>query len=120
MNENKDLQAIFDRIETGGNLDRSDLEILSSAVRSNQITLATGDKAVSIGGSADGAVIITGDRNIIINGADAAQLRENLGIQGDINQQFGDRQTNVINLFMMGNDPAGTNTLKRSNKLASY
>ena len=79
-------------------------------MRSNQITLATGDKAVSIGGSADGAVIITGDRNIIINGADAAQLRENLGIQGDINQQFGDRQTNVINLFMMGNDPAGKNT----------
>jgi AAA-like domain/CHAT domain len=108
--ESDNLETILENIDNGKILDRAELEILLSAFQSGQITLATGDKAVSIGGSADGAVIITSDRNIIVNGTDATQLRESLGMQDDINQQFGDRQTNVINLFMMGSDPAGTNT----------
>lgn len=102
MTESKDLQAIFNQIEAGENLDRSDMEILTSAVRSNQITLTTednklqcildrlkiqqapiqadldelvkavksgqitiasGDRAIAIGESADGAAILSGDNN---------------------------------------------------------
>ena len=57
-----ELQAIFDRVEAGKRLRKQDLTILMTATRSQQITIATGDRAVAIGGSADGAVIVTGDR----------------------------------------------------------
>ncbi len=54
-----ELPAIFDRIEAGNRLRKQDLQILVTAARSQQITIATGDRSVAIGGSADGAVIVT-------------------------------------------------------------
>jgi hypothetical protein len=43
----------------------ADLDLLRQALRDGQITLATGERAVALGGSADGAVIVTGDGNIV-------------------------------------------------------
>ena len=74
--KNSDLQTIFDRIEAGKRLSKQDLQTLVVAVRSQRITLATGDRAVGIDGSAEGAVVVTGDRNLVITGADAAIIRE--------------------------------------------
>ncbi|MDX2241462.1 MAG: NACHT domain-containing protein [Leptolyngbyaceae cyanobacterium bins.302] len=71
-----DLQAIFDRIEAGKRLSQKELQLLVSAVRSQQVTIATGDRAVTVGGSADGAVIVTGDRNVVVTGADARAIRQ--------------------------------------------
>jgi hypothetical protein len=45
-------------------------------VRSQQITIATGAGAVAVSGSADRAVIITGNRNVVITGADAEAIRQ--------------------------------------------
>jgi predicted NACHT family NTPase len=70
-----ELQAIFDRIEAGKRLRQADVRSLVSAVQSQQVTIATGDRAVAIGGSADGAVIVTGDRNVVITGANAEAIR---------------------------------------------
>lgn len=79
MTDCKKLQAILDRIEAGKRLNQQELNVLLSAVRSQQITIATGDRAVAIGGSADGAVILTGDRNLTIAGVDAEAIREWIG-----------------------------------------
>jgi len=73
------LQAIFNRIEAGNRLSQRDLQMLVAAVRSQQMTIATGDRAVAIGGSADGAVIVTGDRNVVITGANVEAI---LALQG--------------------------------------
>ncbi|WP_448546111.1 NB-ARC domain-containing protein, partial [Roseiflexus sp.] len=43
----------------------ADLDLLRQALRDGQVTLATGERAVALGGSADGAVIVTGDDNIV-------------------------------------------------------
>ncbi|MBW4520913.1 MAG: NACHT domain-containing protein [Scytolyngbya sp. HA4215-MV1] len=69
-----DLQAIFDRIEAGKRLSKQDLQILVTAVRSQQVAIATGERAVAIGGSADEAVIVTGERNIILTGVNAEAI----------------------------------------------
>lgn len=87
------LQAIFDRIEAGKHLDPQDLQILIEAVRSQQVTVASGDRAVAIGGNANNAVIITGDRNILIPQELAQALQEKIGKAGNFSQQIGDRQT---------------------------
>jgi hypothetical protein len=70
------LQTIFERIEARECLNQRELQILREAVQLQQITIATGDSAVGIGGSADGAVIVTGDSNIIITGSNAEAIRE--------------------------------------------
>jgi len=70
------LQTIFERIEAGECLNQRELQILREAVQLRQITIATGDSAVGIGGSADGAVIVTGDSNIIITGSNAEAIRD--------------------------------------------
>ncbi len=79
MTDSERLQAILDQIEAGKQLNPQELKILLSAVRSQQVTIATGDRAVAIGGSADGAVILTGDRNLTITGVDAEAIREWIG-----------------------------------------
>ena len=43
----------------------ADLDLLRQALRDGQVALATGERAVALGGSADGAVIVTGDGNIV-------------------------------------------------------
>jgi hypothetical protein len=67
-----DLQAVVDRLEKGENLSERDSQLLVTAAQSRQITIATGEGAVAIGGSADGATILTVNGNIFINGANAA------------------------------------------------
>jgi hypothetical protein len=87
--ESLDLQAIFDRVEAGGSLSAEDLQILAAALRSRQITIATGDRAASIGGNADGAVVITGNGNLVIAGANAEAIRDLLGSTGSLPPQPG-------------------------------
>ena len=72
-----DLQAIFQRIDAGALLSADELNIVVAAARSQaqSVAIATGDGAVAIGGSADGAVIVTGDRNIFVSGANAEAIR---------------------------------------------
>jgi DNA polymerase III delta prime subunit len=79
MVDSAGLKALLNRLETGKRLSKQDLQILVTAVRSQQVTIATGDRAVAIGGSADGAAIVTGDRNVVITGADAEAIRELAG-----------------------------------------
>jgi len=75
------LQTIFERIEAGKCLNQWELQILREAAQLQQITIATGERAVAIGGSADGATIVTGDGNnfITITGSNAKAIRELMG-----------------------------------------
>ena len=66
-----DLQAVVDRLEAGEDLSEQDLQILATAVRSRQISIATGERAVAVGGSADGATIVTGNGNFFFDGVNA-------------------------------------------------
>ncbi|MDX2241458.1 MAG: hypothetical protein NW224_12305 [Leptolyngbyaceae cyanobacterium bins.302] len=65
----EDLQAIIDRARSE-NLAPADLQALVAAIQSGQVTLATGQQAVGIGGSANGAVVVTGDGNVLLNVTD--------------------------------------------------
>jgi len=90
------LQAIFNRIEAGNRLSQRDLQMLVAAVRSQQVTIATGDRAVAIGGNADGAVIITGNGNLVLKASEAeflkdalrTALQENRKVQRSRNEQL--------------------------------
>lgn len=70
------LQAVLNRIEAGEDLSQRDWQVLKMAVRSRQVTIQ---------GSADRTVIVTGDgnvvgdRNIVISGVDAKTLQTLLG-----------------------------------------
>jgi len=50
---------------------------LQREVLSGQLSIARGDGALSVGGSADGAVVVTGDNNVIVSfsGSDAPSIR---------------------------------------------
>ena len=65
----EDLQAIIDRAKIG-TLTAIDIQALVAAIQSGQVTLATGQQAVGIGGSADEAIIMTGSHNVVLNVAD--------------------------------------------------
>ena len=56
----KDLRTAFDALISGsaGHEQRS---LLREAIESGQATIATGERAVAVGGSADDAMIVTGD-----------------------------------------------------------
>jgi hypothetical protein len=59
------LAEILERIGHGQETPE-DINILRHAVRTGQVTLATGERAVALGGSADEAIIVTGDNNVIM------------------------------------------------------
>lgn len=61
----EDLAAALKRIVSGSQ-DEGDIQSLLLAVQQRQITLATGEKAVALGGGASDAIIITGDNNIVV------------------------------------------------------
>lgn len=84
MADYKALQAIFDRLEAGKRLNQRELQMLVAAVRSQQITIATGDRAVAIGGNAEGAVIVTGHSNIVLKNANAEAVQQLLKQPTDI------------------------------------
>ena len=96
MTESDPLATILENIHKREILDPAGLEILLSALRSGQITLATGERSVAIGGSADGATIVTGD--LIAQGLDAKAVKEliqsALKNKKAANSQTADRQSN--------------------------
>jgi WD40 repeat protein len=69
----QDLQQALQRLKDGTHTP-ADLEALRHAVQTGQVTLATGERAVALGGSADGAIIITGDIRIELNPRQRADL----------------------------------------------
>lgn len=77
------LNTIIQRV-VGDTLTDEQQQALLVAIQSGQATLATGDRALAVGGNADNAVLITGDRNIvgdrniIFEGADADIIRQYL------------------------------------------
>ena len=72
-----DLQAIVDCI-VAGTQSETDLAALRQALRSGQISLTTGERAVAVGGAVTDAVIVTGDGNVlrIFKGTDAATIQK--------------------------------------------
>jgi predicted RNase H-like nuclease (RuvC/YqgF family) len=70
------IQSVIASIKSGKALTPAELKMLEDAIKSGQITIATGDRAASIGGNADGAVVITGNGNIVITGTNAEPIRE--------------------------------------------
>lgn len=68
------LQAAIERV-LSGNQNQDDLQAIASAIKTGQITLATGSRSVPIGGNAANAVVITGDRNVIVQGEVARSLQ---------------------------------------------
>jgi len=73
-----DLQQALQRLRDGTHTP-ADLEALRRALQAGQIVLATGERAVAIGGSADGAIIVTGDNPVIITlGGTAAEIVQQL------------------------------------------
>lgn len=70
------LDGILDQLESGRQITPQDIKALSAAVSNNQIRIEPGNRSVSIGGNADGAVIVTGDRNIVVTGDSAHTLKQ--------------------------------------------
>lgn len=68
-----DLQSIVDRAKTD-TLTPTDIQALVAAIQSGQVTLVTGQQAIGIGSSADESIIVTGNRNLVLNGADTATI----------------------------------------------
>ncbi len=81
MLEPLDLQTIVERIKAGEYLNQRELQTLMKAAQLGQITIANDERAVAIGGSANGATIVTGERNnlITITGSNAEAIRELIG-----------------------------------------
>jgi len=73
------LQAIIDRAQTK-TLTSADIQTLVAAIRSGQVTLAAGQQAVAIGGSAAESIILTGSNNqvIVLKGNDAEAFQNTL------------------------------------------
>jgi hypothetical protein len=90
------LQSIFDLLEAGTPLTPQDMEILGAGLASKQVTMATGKGSIAIGGSADGATLISGDRNISITKELAQDIEKK--VAGNIDIHSGDR-TVVNNYF---------------------
>lgn len=64
MTEPEGLQAALGDL-AAGRLTSAGLEVLRQAFASGRITLATGDRAVALGGDVTDAVVVTGDHNVI-------------------------------------------------------
>jgi len=75
----EDLQAVIDRTKTGA-LTPTDIQALVAAIQAGQVTLATGQQAVAIGGSAAESIILTGSNNqvIVLKGNDAEAFQSTL------------------------------------------
>ena len=71
------LAGVIERF-TSGACTPADLDLLREALRTGQIAIVTGERAVSLGGSADGTVIVTGDHNriVILQGNAATVVRQ--------------------------------------------
>ena len=105
MTDFSKLQEILDH-RIGEPLSQEELSLLVSALQSGRITLSSGERSATIGGNADHAVIVTGDRNILISKELGEALQEKMQGSGTVEQHFGDRQTTVNNYFILGSEPA--------------
>jgi eukaryotic-like serine/threonine-protein kinase len=65
MSAADDLQPLVARIRAGS-CSSTDLDALHKAVQGGRLTVATGKRSLALGGSADGAVIVIGDNNIVV------------------------------------------------------
>jgi vWA-MoxR associated protein C-terminal domain len=105
MTDFSKLQEILDH-RIGEPLSQEELNLLVSALQSGKITLSGGERSAAIGGDADNAVIVTGDRNILISKELGEALQEKIQGAGTVKQQFGDRQTTINNYFILGSESA--------------
>lgn len=64
MKDSDTLRAALLRLAAGNATD-AEREIVQRALQKDQITLATGDRAVALGGNATDAIIVTGNGNIV-------------------------------------------------------
>jgi WD40 repeat protein len=72
----KQLQAAVERL-LDGRASEADRDSIRQALNAGRITLAAGERSVAIGGNASDAIIVPGDRNIVVQGAAAAEaIRE--------------------------------------------
>src|SRR6185437_3858601 len=71
------LHAALERLQAGSHT-TTDLEVLRRAYLAKEITIsvASGQRSVAIGGSAEGAVIVTGDGPVTVQGPSATDLRQ--------------------------------------------
>ena len=76
----EDLYDVIERIKAGSR-DETDIQAIAAAIASGQIVLANAPGSVGIGGNISGSQVITGhsnvtgDRNIVIYGADAQAIQ---------------------------------------------
>jgi WD40 repeat protein len=68
-----DWKGLFDRLQRGVQTSQ-DIEILREALRGGQLTIATGERAVALGGSVQDTVVFTGDIKIILSPDNARAL----------------------------------------------
>jgi hypothetical protein len=66
MSQTDELRLLLKRIEDGSH-SPADLDALRGALRGGSIVLATGQRAVAVGGDASGATIVTGDGNVLLH-----------------------------------------------------
>lgn len=72
-----DFTEVLKRLDSGDQ-DEADIQALLLAMQQKQVALATGERAVALGGDASDAVIITGDHNVILilRGEKAEQVQK--------------------------------------------
>ncbi len=102
-----------------GNATDAELEIVQRAVEKDQITLATGEQAVAVGGNVNDAVIVTGDENVVlvIQGLNAEILRTTIEQFLTLRRQLADP---IALIGMLHNVPAlPPHYLSRPNVLES-
>jgi hypothetical protein len=75
MTQASALNLALERIQAGSHT-TADLEVLRQAHLAKEITIASGRGAVAVGGSAEGATIVTGDGPVTVQGASADDLRQ--------------------------------------------
>ena len=59
-----------------GTASDADLELVREALASGQLQRLTGERAVAVGGDANGSTFVTGDKNVVVSfpAADAAAI----------------------------------------------
>jgi NB-ARC domain len=77
------LQAVFAAF-TAGRATPEETSVLREAIATGQVQILTGERAIQFGRDANGATVVTGDRNVVISvgPGDVAALLKTLAAQG--------------------------------------
>src|SRR5512132_2072277 len=67
------IRATLEKFVAGG-AGETERRLIGEALRARRLVLAEGERSVALGGSADGATIVTGDGNVVLS-LDAAAVR---------------------------------------------